>query len=168
MNLEYKIIDGHDGKYTISNTGIVTSYKYGESRILKFIPDKNGYNTIGLCADSIRKLVKVHRLVAHAFIPNPENKPLVNHKNGVKTDNCVENLEWCTNLENMRHAHANGYYIERNKRHSKRISKPVIDLSNGFCFDSAKEASFAYGIPHSSLRNMLNGQIRNRTKLIYV
>jgi hypothetical protein len=83
----------------------------GDWTKLKLTPnkDRKGYVTVTLCDNGKRKHCGVHRLVATAFIPNPDNLPEINHKNGDKTDNSVGNLEWVTSLQNSQHAHANGY-----------------------------------------------------------
>ena len=114
----WRNIPGYEGVYQVSNDGQVKSLKrivdYGHlkvtrnERLLKIITDKDGYKIVGLNKDAKQRLFKVHRLVAMAFIPNPEALPLVNHINGVKDDNRPENLEWATNAQNIQHAYDNG------------------------------------------------------------
>ena len=99
---EWREVKGYEGIYQISSLGRIRN-SYG--RILKPETSRNGYKRITLWD---RKKYQIHRLVAIAFIPNPENKETVNHKNGIKTDNSVENLEWNTRSENSKHAYAIG------------------------------------------------------------
>ena len=108
----WKNVEGFDWKYQISNIGRVKSinwwrWKNSKDRILKYWGDTYWYYRVCLYKNSFIKDVKVHRLVAQEFIPNPENKPQVNHINWIKIDNRVENLEWCTARENNLHAFAN-------------------------------------------------------------
>lgn len=96
-----KILNGFEGNYQVSNKSIIRN-KQGQ--IMKTHINSFGYEVVCFYKERKNKWCKVHRLVAEAFIPNPENKPQVNHINGDKTDNRIENLEWVTASENMKHA----------------------------------------------------------------
>lgn len=112
----WKDIENYNGAYQVSNFGEVKSVerltksrlgnlnKLNKGRILKHCVSNNGYHGVLLCKDGKMKRFTLHRLVAQAFILNTENKPQVNHINGKKSDNHVKNLEWCTMVENMKHA----------------------------------------------------------------
>lgn len=113
INEIWKPIVGFEGFYETSSLGRikslprivpVTNRILKNERILKLSQDKDGYYFINLKKNKKNFNLFIHRLVAMAFIPNPNNKSTVNHKNGIKTDNTIENLEWCTDLENYRHA----------------------------------------------------------------
>lgn len=99
---EWRPIKGYENQYLVSNTGDVWSLR--NKRKLKPATDKYGYFYFVLCVDGRRKTVKAHRLVAITFIENPLNKPTVNHLNGVRNDNRVENLAWATEKEQIEDA----------------------------------------------------------------
>ena len=111
---KYVIINNFDN-YAISNYGNIKNIK--KNKILKPCKNKNGYLEYTFCQNSIKKTFRIHRLVGLYFIDNPENKPYINHKNGIKTDNNFNNLEWCTAKENDTHARLSGL---------KNQNKPVI------------------------------------------
>lgn len=153
----WKPIVGYEGYYEISNIGRVRSLRrtlanrYGKNftiqeRIMRLDNDKDGYKKVLLAKNGINKQMFVHRLVAQAFIPNPNNYPQINHKDECQFNNRVENLEWCTNKYNCN-------YGTRNIRHTLKRSNPVLqyDLQGNFIkrFPSAREAE----------RQMSNGRI---------
>lgn len=103
----WKGIKGCEDLYQVSNTGKVKSLKYNhtsQEKILKPQKQTNGYFTVNLFG----RATSIHRLVAQAFVPNAENKPVINHKDGNKENNSADNLEWCTPRENTIHAVKNG------------------------------------------------------------
>lgn len=122
-------ISGYEHLYEISNIGRVKSLgnnRFKIDKMVKLAKDKNGYSYVCLWKKGLGKKIKIHRLVATAFIPNPDNKPMVNHKNGIKTDNRVKNLEWCSCKENVAHAILSGL----SKRHGSDNPSAKLTKSN--------------------------------------
>lgn len=160
----WKDVNGYEGYYKVSNFGKIKSclriVKHGlgnadrtiKSRIIKPYNDNHGYHMVSLSKDGKVKKHKVHRIVAEAFIPNPENKPTENHLNEIRNDNRASNLEWATYKENNDHG-------GHNERVSKTLSKPIEQLDkNGnkiSSFESVREASLATGIHIMNIKSCL-------------
>ena len=155
MNEEWRDIEGYEGLYQVSNLGRVRSLNCrghkGCMGILTPRLDGKGYEMVALYKEGKARNIKVHRLVAQAFIPNPNNYPQVNHKDENKTNNDVKNLEWCTNEYNHN-------YGTRNERVGKSLSKKVICITTGEIFNSMREACRKYNISVGSMTECCQGK----------
>lgn len=139
-------INGYEGLYEVSSNGNVKSLKKGIFLKPETLPF--GYLRVCLTKNKNSRHFMIHRLVAEAFIPNPDNLPFVNHKDENKTNNCVENLEWCDSKYNNNY----GTKKERLKKVLKgkagRPGKPVHCIDTGETYESASEAERQTGIQH--------------------
>jgi len=155
----WKDIEGYEGKYLVSNFGRIKSMpnkSWNSERILK--PLKQTYCFIDLCKDAKVKKFTIHRIVAKAFILNNQYKPDVNHINGDKHDNRVENLEWVTKSENQKHAAKLGLINCKGSRNSQ--SKLTEDIVIAI-FNSNKrtsELSKEYNITQSTICDISKGR----------
>lgn len=146
---QWKAIAECNGEYQISDDGRVKSIKFGKERILKHSITPNGYFKVDLFIKGKPKSIKIHKLVALAFVKNLDNKPQVNHKDGNKLNNQVENLEWHTSKENINHAWQNGLCETSRLATIERQSKPVIDITTSKKYVSLKLACQDINEPYS-------------------
>lgn len=172
----WKNIVGYENNYQISNLGRVKSlgrikeikYKnvefsyFTKEKILKSSISSNGYLVVTLSVNKIKVSCTIHREVAIAFCANKEQKPQVNHINGIKTDNRFQNLEWTTAKENTRHAHEIGLCRSGNNHF---MSKKLICTKTNTIYKTISEAQKTLGI--HNLGMMLSGKRKNKTTLIY-
>lgn len=138
---EWKPIKGYNGAYLVSNDGKVYSNK--SKTMMKTWLGANGYVTVKLCKHGGRKFCLVHRLVAEAFIPNPSKFPVVNHKDYNTENNCVDNLEWCTQKYNVNYGDAQKRRQET-RRQTGQVKKDVIRMNEARrkkvrCVETGKE-----------------------------
>lgn len=152
----WKDIIGYEGFYQASNLGNIMNKRTG--RILKLHQDRKGYMVCCLSKNGKQRVKKVHRLVAEAFIPN-NNLPQINHKDESKSNNRVENLEWCTNLYNA-------HYKDKVKRtgiaHEKAITQFTLEGDYIRSWDSARKAADALNIQNSHISECCKGKL-NKT-----
>lgn len=141
----WKDVPGLEDRYEVSNDGLVRT----KPQILKATPTKKGgHLQINL---GLRRRAYVHRLVAEAFIPNPEGKPVVNHKNGDPKDNGVDNLEWATYGENIAHG-----YRENGRVHYSNIPVDAyVDGERVATYPSMEAAAKAVGVTRGAIRSAL-------------
>ena len=163
----WKDVKGYEGLYQVSNLGRVKSLervtinnRIVHERILKLRHDKKGYNICCLRIDGEKKFFGVHRLVAKAFIPNANNYPVVNHKDEIKDNNIVDNLEWCTYKYNSNYGTSSKRISEKKKGANNPNSKMVVLLNNGLLFESISEAAKIYGLSRGTINCICKGTKR--------
>jgi hypothetical protein len=163
--------------YDVSDSGLVRNKK--TNKILKPATDKYGYLYYVLCVNGERRTVKAHRLVALTFISNTENKPTVNHKNGVRTDNRVQNLEWATHKEQandpLTYQHKCQVALKRDYRAMGMIrdfGRIKVDVYKGEKhigrYNSLKAAAETLGISYSKASECLNKRRKNAGGYIFI
>ena len=145
------VIDGIEWDYEVSRDGAVRNIKTGH--LMSQRKTKVGYLQVNLSKDGKSKFPYVQRLVATAFIPNPENKPTVNHINEDKTDNRVENLEWATHKEQSRHG-------TLQERKAKKQYKKVKCVETGKIYESITQASVETGIANGDIVKACQGKLK--------
>ena len=166
MDEIWKEIPGYEGYFEVSNLGNFRSLdriiKYRDNKTrnypgkpLKVEQIRDGYQRIVLMKDSIKKRYMCHRLVALTFIENPNNLPQVNHKDGIRNNNCINNLEWCTQSENERHSidclgktmkgktNSKMVYCKELDRTFKSMRQAVQFIGNRACNEGLKKAILA-------------------------
>lgn len=191
----WKDIVGYEGFYQISNKGRVRSLdryvpivrsrsifyiQFVKGRTLKLQTDHYGYLVANLRRNGRKKENKIHRLIAIAFIPNPHNKPVINHKDGTKTNNSIRNLEWCTQADNLRHAIRTGLITKNygNRNYTKLSKSDVLkidrllkttgltymQIATKYGVSKSAISSISLGMTWSKVTRRIKGEVNLRCK----
>jgi hypothetical protein len=171
MKEVWKDVVGFEGIYIVSNFGHVKSLHKrkvkNKSKILSKSSKNKGYVIHSLCSNGETKYMTLHRIVAIAFIPNPENKPQINHIDGDKLNNRADNLEWCTSAENNKHAYKTGLSkVNRTgvgkfgKLHHNSVPIVQLDMFGNKIgeFDALMDAERATGISYKFISMVCLGK----------
>lgn len=153
-------IIGYEGLYKISSMGRVMSLHYKKSNketdvILKPIKERGGYLTVILSKNTVHKRFKIHRLVAKSFIPNPNNYPIVNHKDENPQNNNVNNLEWCTAAYNTNYGNSR---LKRSISRGRRVAQLDNEGNVIRIFPSGRCAANSFGLANTNLFSVLSGK----------
>lgn len=186
LNEIWKDIFGYEGLYQVSNLSKVRSLdkvifksngskQFMPSKVMKANLDSKGYLKYNFYKDGVIKTVRQHQLVATAFIPNPNNYPIVRHLDDNKLNNLLGNLAWGTDLDNKKDMIRNGNSLTGSKNprwgmsgEKSNDSKLILDTQTGIYYHGTAEAAKAKGLIQSTLKSRLNGRLKtNNTSLIY-
>lgn len=163
----WKDIPGYEGLYQVSNDGRI--YSLTSNRELSVIQKGDGYTCISLCdKDRNKKQFRIHQLVAKAFIPNPDNLPMVNHKNEIKNDNRVENLEWCSNTYNIRYGTVRERISEKMKgvpKSRESVEKRLATMKEKLANMTPEERSAMFGREWTDEKRIAFGEAHKRENL---
>lgn len=170
-----KEITNFEGLYEADEDGNIYSItrqiisKTGQKYILhgrKLKPNKtkNGYLLVHLCKNGKRTALYVHQIIAELFVPNPKNLPIVNHKNGKKSECYASNLEWTTYTENNIHAYNTGLRLCGEKQYNAKLTeKDVIEIRKNGKYDTFKNIAKKYNVTGTTIRSILIGKTWNHT-----
>lgn len=152
-------MNGWEGIFQVSNTGKVRRfYKNGTINTLKGVKKQSGYKSVLLKTPEKFKCEFIHRLVAKAFLPNPDGLPQVNHKDENKTNNCVDNLEWCTHKYNSNYGTKNKR-VSKSKTNNTYNMTPVRCIETGIIYPTIHEAERQTGILTSGITACCKGTV---------
>lgn len=165
----FEHIPGFEDRYMVSNRGNIVSLgkisSHSNLKILKAYTDQDGYLRLSLRKNGTKRKYYVHRLVALAFLSNPHNKPTINHKNGIKNDNRVENLEWATWSENNQHAYDtnlnNSLHCCGEKAHNSKLTeKDVLEIKRQYKSGDYTQTELAirYNVIHQTISAIIRGK----------
>ena len=158
----WKNIDDYNGDYQVSNYGNIRSFKRCKAgKLMSPAVLDTGYVIVGIRKNGHKDFHYIHRLVAQAFIDNPDNKPEVNHIGGNKANNSVDNLEWSTSTENKRHAIDTGLRDEVAQKISKANSKQVKCITTGSIYDSLIEAENQTRVACTNIGACCRGKLKS-------
>jgi hypothetical protein len=170
--MEFIDIKGFNGLYQINPHGVI---KNNRGMVLKQSLNPHGYFKINLSLNKKKKCCLIHRLLADSFIENKNNYKIINHINGIKTDNRLINLEWCSVAHNNKHAYDIGLRISLKgelhplyKTKISNIGKEVLCLKTGIFYSSINECAKAKCINKTTLAHHLSGRIKNTSNVILI
>lgn len=149
---EWKDIKGYEGLYIISSSGRI-------AKLLHPKINKDGYCEQGLVKDKVKKSKRIHRLVAEAFIPNPDSLPEVNHIDEDKSNNVVSNLEWCDHRYNTNHG-TRLTRISHTQRNRKDCSKQIMCIETKTIYPSINEAARQTGANRNTIADVCKGKLK--------
>lgn len=158
---EWRDVIGYESLYQVSNLGRVKSISYGAEKIRKPVLSSPGYFSMVLYKNNEPKLVRIHILVAVAFIPNPDNKPEVNHRFGNKNDNRVSELEWVTQSENLQHAYNTGLKRRGSDHPRAKFTEEQVRYIREVCIPGNRE----FGI--SALARKFNVNVESISRIYH-